>query len=289
MLNNVIYNYIKSLELPDLAVYDGVPAIFEQQAPEDTDPDWEGMQYGRVVYDLRMQDDPARKVSGFLRIMTAYIDAEELKLAEHLLQEAFDRTFFSSGLTIATTWQKTEPFVTSGKTDMDVFGNILYFDVDAFPVKRYIPLDPVRSLAEYIKDIFPEVWMIGQEEQAEIWKPGQEIPGTAVYVFMDSCSAGSFPSTYACTWHMAVLRVLVITASFDEANQLLGVLQTGLLEKERFPMEDGSPFFVERVSTAQNNDVLKRGQMQLQGQFGILRETEPTTSIQGIEMTGGWK
>ena len=139
MLNNVIYNYIKSLELPDLAVYDGVPAIFEQQAPEDTDPDWEGMQYGRVVYDLRMQDDPARKVSGFLRIMTAYIDAEELKLAEHLLQEAFDRTFFSSGLTIATTWQKTEPFVTSGKTDMDVFGNILYFDVDAFPVKKIYP------------------------------------------------------------------------------------------------------------------------------------------------------
>lgn len=286
MLNSMIYNYIKSLELQGLAVNDGEPAIFEQQAPEDTDSGWEGMQYGRVVYDLRMQDDPARKVSGSLRIMAAYTDAEELKLAEHLLQEAFDQTFFSFDLTIATTWQKTAPSVTS---DMDVFGSILYFDVEAFPVKRYVPLDPVRSLAGYIKDIFPDVWMIGQEEQARIWKPGQGIPGTAVYVLMDSCSAGSFPSTYACTWHMAVLRVLVITASYDEANQISGILQARLLEKERFPMEDGSPFFVERVSTAQNNDVLKRGQMQLQGQFGILQETEPTTSIQGIEMTGGWK
>lgn len=295
MLSKMIYEHIKSLGLQGLAVHAGDPAIFEMQAPEDTDSGWEGVQYGRVIYDLLIQDDAARKVSGSLRVMAAYTDIDMLPAAVRKLQEAFDTTFFTDGeegLTIATTWQKSEPVNVKigGGTDMEVFGTILYFDVYAFPVKRYVPMDAVASLAAYIKSRCPDVWLINDgmiEGGDPVWRPGMSVPESAVYVRLEQITLGSFPSTHACTWYTARLWVHVISASYDIANQILTDISYGLSETERFPMDDGSPFFIGQVQIGQGNSTLRDGQMQVQGQYGILREMQDTQPMNTINMNEG--
>ncbi len=292
MLKKIIYDYISSLELSGLGIYSGSPAIFEQQAPEDTDSGWEGVQYGRVIYDLLIQDDTARKVSGSLRVMVAYTDIDMLPAAERKLQDAFDTTFFTDveeDLTIATTWQKSEPFnvKSGGGTDIDVFGTILYFDVYAFPVKRYFPMDAVASLADYIKSRYPDVWVINAGavgSNSPVWQPGRTAPDSAVYVRLDQITPGSFPSTYACTWYTVRLWVHVVSASYDVANKILTSIYYALSEVERFPMDDGSPFFVAQMQISQGNSTLRDGQMQVQGQYGILREIAEEETMNTINI-----
>ncbi len=292
MLKKIIYDYISSLELAGLGIYSAGPAIFEQQAPDDTDSNWESVQYGRVIYDLLIQDDTARKVSGSLRVMVAYTDIDMLPTAERKLQDAFDATFFTDeeeDLTIATTWQKSEPFnvKSGGGTDMDVFGTILYFDVYAFPPKRYSPMDAVASLAGYIKSHYPDVWVINDgafDSNSPVWQPGRAAPDSAVYVRLDQITPGSFPSTHACTWYMARLWVHVVSASYDVANKILTSIYYALSETERFPMDDGSPFFVDQIQLGQSNSTLRDGQMQVRGQYGILREIEDSETMKTINM-----
>lgn len=295
MLSQMIYDHIKSLGLQGLAVHDGDLAIFEMQAPEDTDPGWEGVQYGRVIYDLLIQDDAARKVSGSLRVMAAYTDIELLPASERKLRGAFDTTFFTDeeeGLTIATTWQKSEPVNVKigGGTDIEAFGTILYFDVYAFPVKRYVPMNAVASLASYIKSCCPDVWVINDgliKDSNPVWRPGTSVPESAVYVRLEQITPGSFPSTYACTWYMARLWVHVISASYDIANQILTDISYALSEAERFPMDDGSPFFIGQMQIGQGNSTLRDGQMQVQGQYGILREMQDAQPMNTINMNEG--
>ena len=113
------------------------------------------------------------------------------------------------------------------------------------------------------------------------------VPESAVYVRLEQITLGSFPSTYACTWYTARLWVHVISASYDMANQILTDISYGLSEAERFPMDDGSPFFIERMQISQENSTLRDGQMQVQGQYGILREMQDTQPMNTINMNEG--
>lgn len=290
-MKRIIKKYIKGLELPDLGIYDGNLAIFEQQAPDDQAWEWEGPQYGRILYDLLMKDDPERKVSGNLRILAAYENSddgmghENLVEAERMIQEAFDGTFFSTmNLTIAAAWRKTEPFSekAGNESDIDVMGVILDFDVYAFPVMKYRPMDPVKSLALYINQRWPETKILNFGQLDEVWKPEED---AAVYIRLESITPGTFPSIHACTWHSAALKVHVISGAGHSADELSMALITDLSEKERFPMmNDGSPCFIQRCQFNKGLDVLKDGQVTIQGQYGVLREMEDAEPIRSISV-----
>lgn len=60
-MKNVVYKYLNSLDIAGLATYDDSPAIFNDQAPDDSDRGWEGNQYGRIIYGLNLKDDPERR------------------------------------------------------------------------------------------------------------------------------------------------------------------------------------------------------------------------------------
>ena len=109
-------------------------------------------------------------------------------------------------------------------------------------------------------------------------------PASAVYVRLDQITPGSFPSTHACTWYTARLWVHVISTSYDIANQILTDIFYNLSEAERFPMDDGSPFFVGQMQLGQGNSTLRDGQMQVQGQYGILREMQNAQPMNSINM-----
>ena len=56
-MKEIIFKYLKSLNINGLATFKNGPAIFLDQAPDDSDSRWDGSQYGRIIYGLNLKDD----------------------------------------------------------------------------------------------------------------------------------------------------------------------------------------------------------------------------------------
>lgn len=289
-MKKIIYKYLNSLEIAGLAKHDGCPAIFLEQAPDDSDRGWEGNQYGRIIYGLNLKDDAERKVSGTMQIVMAYCIADNgydhLLKNEVVLKKAFEHVFLSNqDTTVSCVWRNTEPFheTVDGQDDTEVCGLILSFDVYAFPKHTYKPLDPVNSLSKHISDNWNEkVTVINSADLEEIWKPGTE--DIVVYVRLDSLQPGTFPSTAACTWQTAIMKVHVLSESDDRSDQMIMELLQNLQEKERFRMNDGSPFFVNQLQYSTKLDVLRDGQVTVRGQYGKLTEIKDSQKMNGLNI-----
>lgn len=286
-MKSVIYKYLNSLDIAGLATHDGSPAIFNDQAPDDSDSGWKGSQYGRIIYGLNLKDDPERKVSGTMQIAVAYLFTLEghnnLLKAKKALKKAFEGVFLTDEeTTISLVWRKTESFqeTIEGQNDVEVCGAVMTFDAYAFPKHAYKALDPVNSLAKYIADNW-NVTVINNAELKDIWKP--EAEEIAAYVRLDSIQPGSFPSTAACTWQMAVMKVHVISETDNKSDDMIMELLQTLQEKERFSMDDGSPFFVNQLQYSTKLDVLRDGQVTVRGQYGKLREVEEVKKMKKIK------
>lgn len=285
-MKSVIYKYLNSLDIAGLATHDGSPAIFNDQAPDDSDSGWKGSQYGRIIYGLNLKDDPERKVSGTMQIAVAYLFTLEghnnLLKAKKALKKAFEGVFLTDEeTTISLVWRKTESFqeTIEGQNDVEVCGAVMTFDAYAFPKHSYLPLDAVGSLAKHIDDKW-NVTVINNTELDEIWKPDDE--EVVVYTRLDSMQPGTFPSTYACTWFTNNIKVHVISGSDVNADQFVMNLLQDLQERERFVMNDGSPFFVNQLAYSTKLDPLKDGQVTVRGQYGKLRDVETVDELKTI-------
>lgn len=286
-MKKIVSKYLHSLKIAGLATYSGNPAIFLDQAPEDSDSEWEGVQYGRIIYGLNLKDDPERKVSGTMQIALAFLSTfdgyNNLLEAKKALKRAFEGVFLTDEeTTISLVWRKTESFqeTIEGQDDVEVCGSILSFDAYAFPKHSYGSMDAVASLAKYIADNW-NVTMINSAVLKEIWKPNSE--DVVAYARLDSLQKGSFPSTYACTWQMASIKLHVISESDEKADEMIMELLQKLQENERFPMNDGSPCFVNQLQYSTKLDPLRDGQVTVRGQYGILRKIEESKKMKKIK------
>ena len=93
-MKEIIFKYLKSLNINGLSVFKNGPAIFLDQAPDDSDSRWNGSQYGRIIYGLNLKDDSERKVSGTMEIAIAYLfnnqGYKNLLEAKKILKKAFE-------------------------------------------------------------------------------------------------------------------------------------------------------------------------------------------------------
>ena len=95
---------------------------------------------------------------------------------------------------------------------------------------------------------------------------------------------GTFASPYACTWQMATIKVHVKSDTDSLSDDIImGILQD-LQEKERFVMNDGSPFFVNQMQYNTKLDVLRDGQVTVKGQYGILRDIKETEKMNKVNV-----
>ena len=154
-MKEIIFKYLKRLNINGLATFKNGPAIFLDQAPDDSDSRWDGSQYGRIIYGLNLKDDSERKVSGTMEIAIAYLfnnqGYKNLLEAKKILKKAFEGVFLTDeDTTISLVWRKSESFqeAIEGQMDVEVCGSVLTFDAYAFPKHSYLPLDAVGSLAK---------------------------------------------------------------------------------------------------------------------------------------------
>lgn len=288
LMEKVIHDYLCEELSEDLTNYLNIPAVFNISAPSDEDEEWgENTQYPRAIFELNMQDDPERKVSGqlFIDVLTENDDenAEGSVTPEELevkVKSAVDGCFFSTNsMTISAKWSRSDSFVNT--VDDKVVGITIIFDVMAYPIQETTDPDPVKAVNLWIKTLYPNAKVIGRDTLSETWTPTDSAP--AFYCRVARISNGSIPSTYAVEWLGVDMRINVMAPSPEVRLQIIKQSTEILKAATRIMLDDGSPMMIDSITDTPGADYLKEGQIQINATYGVLR-TMTGTPIQHIHV-----
>lgn len=275
MIETVLLQHLQEQEdlKTYLATYAGLPAIFNQEAPPDTDENWSSEQYGRIVFFLNMQDDPSRMISGTLTVDVICKSGEQIpEEIEPFANEAIDGYFFTSdNVTIAAQWRASDYFTeATGKTN----GVTLTFDLMAFPYRATIYPDPIELINKFSKELLPNASVIGYDTVAPVFKPDNEHP--AIYWSQTAINKCSWiPDTYHCSWHTSTLQGNVFAEDQNKADSIARLIDNTLTIRKRLIFDDESPLMIDRnIRLNFTADVLRTGQITVDATYGILNIPE---------------
>jgi len=254
-----------------LAVYLDKPAVFHQSVPDDMDENWKDAQYPRCVFDLNMQADAERKISGQLIVDVMCenempgVQPEEL---EAIVKSAIDGCFFSkTDLTLSAQWKDSNIF---SENDNKVSGITLVFDVLAYPIQLTEVPDPVEAVNSWLGELYKDAKVIGKSTLPEVWTPSNDSP--ALYCRLSNLGEGRMKSTAAVTWIGATMRVNVM-APDEQVRSVITKKSVQILTNEtRLMLNDGSPMLIDSVTANMSADPLREGQIQIKATYGVLNE-----------------
>lgn len=276
-MEEIIYKYLCSQFNNEssiaLAEYCSIPAIFNTSVPDDKDENWGDEQYPRVVFELDMQSDPERKISGnlYIDIMceneTESVQPEDI---ESLLKGAVDGCFFSNPeLTISAQWTSSNAF--NDNKDTKVSGITLTFDIMAYPVQETQSPDPILAVNLWLKTLYQDAYVIGRDTLPETWKPTDNSP--AIYCRLVNLGESSrMKSTAAVTWIGADMRINIMAPSEQNRSNIIKSCVQILINATRLILDDGSPMLIDNVSGSMGSNPLKEGQIQIKATYGVLNE-----------------
>lgn len=285
MIEQSLFEHLKGQEnlASFLATYDGLPAVFNQEAPADTDAGWgPGPQYGRVVFYVDIQGDPARTMGGTLSVDIKCKESEQYpEEIEPVVRAAIHGYFFSSGtFTVAAQWKNSSYF--TEPTDQ-VTGCTVTFDLLAFPMLTTTNPDVVQRINEWTAtiaglhvinyDALPgPAWKPVANESAVYWRLVTENP------------AGWIPDTFQTIWRTASLKCHIFSGDIAKASAVADDLVTRLYAAKRLTRPKEAPIAVNvKNTTDYGADPLRTGQVAVEATYGVIIHYEPDKTIQNIE------
>lgn len=254
-----------------LTTYNGKPAVFLQEAPEDTAAGWGDGQYGRLVFGVDYAGDPERAVSATLWVdIYSHKNGPDPEEIAPVVSDEMNNRFFADGNeVIALAWNATSGFQET-KNDKLVNGITLTFDVLYFPSQLTTEPDPVEAINRWTKERLQNALVIGVDELPASWTP-RENP-TIYWRIVSIGPSTLYPDTFNCTWHSADLSGHFM---IDDTNTRLTVCKALIDELAAAGpviMADKSPMFVTRISARTANDAIKVGQITVSASYGVLRK-----------------
>lgn len=283
MIEQALYEHLQAQEglLPYLATYASKMAIFNQEAPADSDPLWnDGPQYGRIVYAVDLQGDPERTMGGLLTVdIQCNEDDQFPEEIEPILRPLIHGYFFSRDKFVAAAqWKNTSYFT---EPTQKVTGCTLVFDLLAFPIITTTTPDVVARLNEWTAR-FPDVHVINYAPlPTQAWKPsGGE---AAVYWRRVSVkSAGWIPDTHQTVWRTATIRGHIF-AEPTEIASLSEKILINLYASKRLLKAGEAPIMVNRNNTTNDGaDPLRTGQLTVEATYGVIVYSQTDEMIQHI-------
>lgn len=268
-----------------LATYCDRMAIFNQEAPADTDTGWEEneSQYGRIVFALDLSDDPERKYSGNLMVdIMCEKDVQEPEELEPLVRSLIDGYFFSTNeITMAAQWSGSNYFTEPTKK---IVGVTLTFGLLAFPVQTTTEPDPIALFNKWTRDeletiLNSHIRIIGHDILIPAWKPTADKP--AIYWRMSSIGPCSWiPDTYNCSWQTAVVTGHILAPDQNMSAIIARKISHLLTLKRRLIFDDQAPLMVDRnIRLNLGADPMRTGQITIDATFGLLRIPMPGTPL----------
>lgn len=293
MIEQTLHDYLQGCEelAPYLAVYDDKMAIFNLEAPTDEDPFWNsGSQYGRMVSELNMADDPERGIAGVLNIHyyceKTETDAEKM---EPIIRSLIDGYFFSTeDLTVSMAWNVSNHFTTPNEK---IIGASVSFNVISYQKHSKTDPDPIGLMNEWTYTEVPgllgkQVYVIGHETLPPVFKPTEDKP--AIYwrhVKTDSCDW--IPDTWSCCWYTATLRCHVLAPEMNAVAEIIAMdINSALTRQNRLMFKNRSPMFVGRKNhVSLGTDPQRSGQLTIEATYGVVNRPAPAQTLQQINIT----
>ncbi|MBR5193085.1 MAG: hypothetical protein IKW37_01505 [Bacteroidaceae bacterium] len=273
---------------PYLANYKGKMAIFNQEAPADTDRGWDTRsQYGRLVFALDLTEDTERKYSGTLAVDVICEKGKQLpEEMEPIVRNLIDGYFFSTEeTTMAAQWNASNYFTDATEK---IIGVTLTFGMLAFPKQLTCEPDPIALLNAWtsteLKNLLQkEIRVIGHDIMESAWKPTNEVP--AIYWRLTQINPTAWiPDTLHCSWHTAVISGHIMTPDKDVAALISRHIANTLTLKRRLIFDDMSPLMVDRnLRINLGQDPMRTGQITIDAVYGILN-SYPYTPIQNLSV-----
>ncbi len=285
MIEKALFEHLKSQETLArmLTTYNDAPAVFNQEAPSDTDPMWrKGPQYSRIVFAEDLQGDPERTMGG-----TLVVDIMCQKNGEHfpediepIVRELIDGYFFANGtFTVSAQWKNSQYFT---EPKDQVIGCTVAFELLAFPVLTTIQPDVIDRLNEWSSNR-ENLFVINHDKlPRDAWKPS----GSEVAIYwrkMNEKPAGWIKDTYATIWRTASVRGHIFAETEAIAETIGRQLVTALYASKRL-MKDGEvPIMVNRNNSLNSGaDALRTGQLTVEATYGIIIYESPKGTIDHI-------
>ena len=285
MIEQALYEHLKSQEslIPYLATYNDALAVFNQEAPADTDELWNDVpQYGRVVFAVDLQGDTERTMGGTLAvdIMCADDDAPPEEI-EPILRSLIHGYFFSNGtFTVAAQWRNSSYF--TQPTD-HVVGCTLTFDLLGFPVLTTSSPDVIKRVNKWTSETFSNLHVINHDElPSSAWKPSKG--DSAVYWrLVTDTPAGWIPDTFQTSWRIAHIKCHVFSADNATALEVTRNITTYMQIVKRILKEGEAPLMVNRRNNVDMSaDPLRTGQVTAEVTYGIIVRYGPDNQIEKI-------
>lgn len=295
MIEEVLYEHlVENLRSTQyFATWNGTVAVFNQEAPADTDPSWgSGSQYGRIVFMVDSSIDPARKISSNLVVdVMCEKGKQEPEVLEHVVRDLIDGYFFTQdGDTMMAQWKTSNYFT---EPNEKVIGVTISFNLLAFPQSETDEPDPVNLLNQWSSEILAEalgkeIKVIGYGDQlSSAWKPTTQNP--AIYWRISQIGKCAWiPDTYNVSWQDATIQGHVFAADVHMELKICRIIDNLLQQKEQILFSDGSPLFVDRnIRINTSNDPLRTGQISVVGTYGLLRTYPQAPAIENISLEMG--
>ncbi len=284
MIDKAVFQQLA--EAPELAAlltsYAGKPAVFNQEAPPDSDPLWNtGGQYARVVFALSALGDPARAMGGNLMIdVQCATGQQQPEDIEPIVRRLIDGYFFSGdGVTMAAQWEDSQYFT---EPEVQVCGVTLTFALLAFPMLTTRETDVTTLFNEWTAARFPELFVINHDKLPGTWKP-QDGKYAVYWRVVTVKPAGWIPGTWQTVWLTAEVRCHIFAPNVVDAAGAAQEITLQLYGERRIPGPGGECIMVDRDNRVETGaDALRTGQLTVEAAFGEIvrrRETEPLRNI----------
>lgn len=269
-----------------LTTYNGVPAVFNQEAPADTDALWgDGPQYGRIVFAVDIKGDPERTMGGTLVVdIQCKENLQFPEVIEPIVRELIHGWFFSSGTFAAEAQWKTSSYFTE-PTDK-VTGCTIVFDLLAFPLMTTGSPDVIARINEWTSGI-EGLHVINYDAlPSTAWRP--EGTDSAVYWrLVTDKPAVWIPDTYQTIWRTSTIKCHIFSADHATADTVARGLMTQLYTAKRLMKDGESPIMVNQTNTIDPGaDPLRTGQLTVEATYAIIVHIEPDPTLINIEIRG---
>lgn len=255
-----------------LATFDGCPAVFTPEAPDDRSEGWgSATQYPRVVFNYDMQADGERKSAGTLSatLICRNDDAAAPEQIEPAIRQRLKDVLLKddSGTLYAFAWARTDAFSMTEQKNELLIGSEIRFDIMEYLNQETTDPDPIVALNRYIKSLYPNSIVIGVDRMEDVTVASKDAP-----VFY-CCLAGLDVSeeTNTTVWLDCKITVSLLCPDSSTRLKMSAALTNNLALDGEVTMLDHSPMFADRLSANFKADYLKEGQLFFSMRYGLPR------------------
>lgn len=261
--------------------YNGEPAIFDTEFPNDEQDGWEGRQYPRISFRIDMQTNQERSAAGLLQV-SIYTDKEStvIEIIEKAVKMCLQDVLMNpkDEAPFCVSWMKTESFMLE---ETEIFCTNIMFDILEYSSQMTTDPDPVLAVASYIKELFPDTLVLGIDRIGEFVQTAER---PAFFCRLMNIQKTSGHCEHSVAWMIGKVAVHLIYPDAEKRLQIMSEIGRRMSIDEEIIMIDLSPMTINELLLDNKADYLREGQLIVTGKYGCLRGNEKKHNIVGVGM-----